>query len=45
VVRHLEEGATLASVKERFGATCAVIDANFEVAPGEIFVVMGLSGS
>jgi glycine betaine/proline transport system ATP-binding protein len=27
------------------GATAAVIDASFEVAPGEIFVVMGLSGS
>lgn len=27
------------------GITAAVIDASFEVAPGEIFVVMGLSGS
>ena len=27
------------------GATAAVVDANFEVSPGEIFVVMGLSGS
>ncbi|ROO62616.1 glycine betaine/proline transport system ATP-binding protein [Micromonospora sp. Llam0] len=27
------------------GATAAVVDANFEVRPGEIFVVMGLSGS
>jgi glycine betaine/proline transport system ATP-binding protein len=27
------------------GATAAVIDVSFEVAPGEIFVVMGLSGS
>jgi glycine betaine/proline transport system ATP-binding protein len=25
--------------------TCAVVDATFEVSPGEIFVVMGLSGS
>ena len=27
------------------GATAAVLDATFEVATGEIFVVMGLSGS
>lgn len=27
------------------GTTAAVIDASFDVAPGEIFVVMGLSGS
>jgi glycine betaine/proline transport system ATP-binding protein len=30
---------------QRYGVTSAVIDATFEVTPGEIFVVMGLSGS
>jgi glycine betaine/proline transport system ATP-binding protein len=43
-VRRLKEGATPEELK-RLGVTCAVIDASFEVAPGEIFVVMGLSGS
>ncbi|HEY8472108.1 MAG TPA: glycine betaine/L-proline ABC transporter ATP-binding protein [Natronosporangium sp.] len=32
-------------VADRYAVTNAVIDASFEVAPGEIFVVMGLSGS
>nr|WP_241483247.1 glycine betaine/L-proline ABC transporter ATP-binding protein [Nocardiopsis halophila] len=36
--RHRDEIADL-------GVTAAVIDASFEVEPGEIFVVMGLSGS
>ncbi|MGA8112747.1 MAG: glycine betaine/L-proline ABC transporter ATP-binding protein, partial [Actinocatenispora sp.] len=40
----LKSGATREDVR-RQGATPAVIDASFEVAPGEIFVVMGLSGS
>lgn len=39
----LRSGATAEDVKE-FG-TAAVIDATFDVHPGEIFVVMGLSGS
>lgn len=43
-VRRLKEGATADDMK-RLGATTAVIDATFEVQPGEIFVVMGLSGS
>ncbi|MFW6203881.1 MAG: quaternary amine ABC transporter ATP-binding protein [Actinomycetota bacterium] len=43
-VRMLEEGASREDV-ERLGAIPAVIDASFEVEPGEIFVVMGLSGS
>ena len=30
---------------ERHGTTIAVRDVSFEVAPGEVFVVMGLSGS
>lgn len=43
IVKRLKEGAT----KEDISAlgTAAVIDASFEVAAGEIFVVMGLSGS
>ncbi|WP_281354047.1 quaternary amine ABC transporter ATP-binding protein [Phytoactinopolyspora halotolerans] len=43
-VSMLEEGATAQDVA-KLGATAAVIDASFEVEPGEIFVVMGLSGS
>jgi glycine betaine/proline transport system ATP-binding protein len=44
VARRLQEGASPEEIK-RYGATAAVIDASFEVSPGEIFVVMGLSGS
>lgn len=43
-VRRLERGDTHAELR-RDGLTPAVIDAGFEVPPGEIFVVMGLSGS
>lgn len=43
-VHRLKDGATREEV-EKLGATPAVIDASFEVEPGEIFVVMGLSGS
>ncbi|MBD8080736.1 betaine/proline/choline family ABC transporter ATP-binding protein [Cellulosimicrobium arenosum] len=43
-VRMLKEGADREKLR-REGLTAAVIDATFEVAPGEIFVVMGLSGS
>ncbi|WP_166346643.1 quaternary amine ABC transporter ATP-binding protein [Phytoactinopolyspora limicola] len=43
-VRRLKEGASREEVA-KLGATAAVIDASFEVQPGEIFVVMGLSGS
>ncbi|MEU2201470.1 glycine betaine/L-proline ABC transporter ATP-binding protein [Isoptericola sp. NPDC019482] len=43
-VRMLEEGADRATLRKE-GLTAAVIDATFDVAPGEIFVVMGLSGS
>lgn len=42
-VRRLREGATREDVKGL--GTAAVIDASFEVQPGETFVVMGLSGS
>ncbi|GAA3842811.1 MULTISPECIES: quaternary amine ABC transporter ATP-binding protein [Brevibacterium] len=43
VVKRLEEGADRDELTKL--GTAAVIDANFEVEPGEIFVVMGLSGS
>ena len=43
VVRRLEEGADRKDLSKL--GTAAVIDASFEVQPGEIFVVMGLSGS
>lgn len=42
-VKRLRAGETREAVKP-FG-TAAVIDASFDVSPGEIFVVMGLSGS
>ncbi|HEX6197871.1 MAG TPA: glycine betaine/L-proline ABC transporter ATP-binding protein [Jiangellaceae bacterium] len=44
-VKRLEAGGTREEVSQDLGATPAVIDASFEVQPGEIFVVMGLSGS
>lgn len=40
-VRRLKQGAS----RDEVPGTAAVIDASFDVAPGEIFVVMGLSGS
>ncbi|WAC57121.1 quaternary amine ABC transporter ATP-binding protein [Gordonia sp. SL306] len=43
VVKRLRAGADPDDLKEM--GTAAVIDASFEVASGEIFVVMGLSGS
>ena len=43
-VEQLERGASREELRER-GLTAAVIDATFDVSPGEIFVVMGLSGS
>lgn len=33
------------TIRERTGCTVAVRDVSFDVAPGEVFVVMGLSGS
>ncbi|PCN49394.1 glycine betaine ABC transporter ATP-binding protein [Curtobacterium sp. 'Ferrero'] len=42
-VRRLDGGASRDEVRELGSA--AVIDASFDVRPGEIFVVMGLSGS
>nr|WP_106182522.1 betaine/proline/choline family ABC transporter ATP-binding protein [Prauserella shujinwangii] len=43
-LNRLRDGAAREDVV-RLGVTPAVIDATFEVRPGEIFVVMGLSGS
>lgn len=43
-VAELKEGRTREDLRKQ-GLTAAVIDASFEVEPGEIFVVMGLSGS
>ncbi|MGW2212628.1 quaternary amine ABC transporter ATP-binding protein [Streptomyces sp. NPDC001781] len=43
-VERLEQGADRDELRAE-GSTAAVIDASFAVAPGEIFVVMGLSGS
>ncbi|UOR03098.1 glycine betaine/L-proline ABC transporter ATP-binding protein [Leucobacter allii] len=43
VVKRLKAGASREEVRSL--GTAAVIDASFTVAPGEIFVVMGLSGS
>jgi glycine betaine/proline transport system ATP-binding protein len=41
----LKDGATKDSVHEKTGMTVGVDDANFAVNAGEIFVIMGLSGS
>jgi glycine betaine/proline transport system ATP-binding protein len=38
-------GKTKAEVEKETGSTIGVYDADFEVKPGEIFVVIGLSGS
>ncbi|WP_246836176.1 MULTISPECIES: glycine betaine/L-proline ABC transporter ATP-binding protein [Nesterenkonia] len=43
IVKRLKEGATRQELTSQ--GTAAVIDASFDVNPGEIFVVMGLSGS
>jgi glycine betaine/proline transport system ATP-binding protein len=43
VIEGLRAGKTRESLADR--GTAAVIDASFAVAPGEIFVIMGLSGS
>ncbi|MGG1396518.1 glycine betaine/L-proline ABC transporter ATP-binding protein ProV [Bacillus salipaludis] len=41
----LKEGETKQSILKKTGSTVGVNQANFEVEPGEIFVIMGLSGS
>ncbi|MBF4500762.1 glycine betaine/L-proline ABC transporter ATP-binding protein [Savagea sp. SN6] len=44
-VQLLEEGKTKEQILKETGDTVGVNRANFEVYPGEIFVIMGLSGS
>src|SRR5699024_7058044 len=44
-VNYLNEGKTKAEILELTGMTVGVNQANFDVKPGEIFVIMGLSGS
>jgi glycine betaine/proline transport system ATP-binding protein len=39
------EGAGKAEIRERYGCVVGVADVSFTVRPGEIFCVMGLSGS
>ncbi|AXJ04718.1 glycine/betaine ABC transporter ATP-binding protein [Pseudomonas fluorescens] len=41
----IEEGASKAEVFKKTGQAIGVFDANFSVKRGEIFVIMGLSGS
>ncbi|GAB3113244.1 glycine betaine/L-proline ABC transporter ATP-binding protein [Janibacter alkaliphilus] len=41
----LKEGRSRDEIKDEMGLTAAVVNATFDVSPGEIFVVMGLSGS
>src|SRR5690606_18870444 len=43
VVKRLQAGESRTQVAD--AGTAAVIDASFTVQPGEIFVIMGLSGS
>lgn len=44
-INMLNEGATKAEVLKETGVTVALWDVNFEVYPGEVFVIIGLSGS
>jgi len=44
-VSRLREGTTSRDALRTEGLTAAVIDASFTVDPGQIFVIMGLSGS
>jgi glycine betaine/proline transport system ATP-binding protein len=44
-IEMLNGGATKADVLKETGVTVALWDVNFEVYPGEVFVIIGLSGS
>lgn len=44
-IKLLEKGYSKKEILKETGVTIGVNDANFEIYPGEIFVVMGLSGS
>ncbi|MDD3202472.1 MAG: betaine/proline/choline family ABC transporter ATP-binding protein [Pygmaiobacter massiliensis] len=43
--RLMEEGGDRNTAKQKTGVTAAIWDVNFEVQRGEIFVIIGLSGS
>lgn len=45
VMSLLDQGLTKEQIFEKTGATVGVQDASFEIYDGEIFVIMGLSGS
>jgi len=45
IVDSLDAALPRAELREKTGNTAAVRDVSFDVAPGEVFVVMGLSGS
>jgi len=45
VVGTSDEKLSQSELREKTGSTAAVRDVSFDVAPGEVFVVMGLSGS
>ena len=44
-LRLLREGVDKNDIFDRTGQTVGVCDANFAIREGEIFVIMGLSGS
>jgi glycine betaine/proline transport system ATP-binding protein len=44
-IEMLSQGATKAEVLKETGVTVALWNVNFEVNPGEVFVIIGLSGS
>ena len=44
-VQLMEQGLTRAQILERTGQVLAVADVNLDIEEGELFVVMGLSGS
>lgn len=44
-LRLLQEGKDKTEILQQTGCTIGVNQANFEIYPGEIFVIMGLSGS
>jgi glycine betaine/proline transport system ATP-binding protein len=44
-IEMLNAGATKSEVLKETGVTVALWDVNFEVYPGEVFVIIGLSGS
>lgn len=44
-IEMLNAGSTKAEVLKETGVTVALWDVNFEVYPGEVFVIIGLSGS